>query len=374
MIEVSDRIRAYLEKLEPAITGQHGHDALFKTSCILVWGFGLNPEEAWPFALEYNARCMPPWSEPDLRRKLMQAVRHPSHQKPRGHLLGGAELLSDNWKPMSWQERSPRPSYRPDKLEQIAAKFPEEVSTEYLEARSKFTCWNRSPAGILHKLFRKGEKVLVFTNYQTQGDLVWEHPGLSGNLAVLNPLKTGCEHGVWFLNQPIDGQWKEIERLRSEANPNGRTRRAEENVTAWRYAVLESDKASRDCWLRALVQAPFRIAAITESGGSSIHVLVRVDTNSKEGFDRIVRGGWLPALTVLGADPGALTAVRLTRLGNCERAEKGKRQRLLYLDPDPDGVPICEKPLRKAPEVTAARLSTSMGQHSGQQLARSQER
>jgi len=42
----------------------------------------------------------------------------------------------------------------------------------------------------------------------------------------------------------------------------------------------------------------------------------------------------------LGADPGALSAVRLTRL---PQAMRGQRlQRLLYLNPDPDGRPIVE--------------------------------
>jgi len=80
-MEISDRVRMYVAKLEPAVSGQHGHDTTFKAACALVWGFALNPNDAWPFALEYNARCMPPWSEHDLRRKLLQALSHPGHEK-----------------------------------------------------------------------------------------------------------------------------------------------------------------------------------------------------------------------------------------------------------------------------------------------------
>jgi hypothetical protein len=83
-----DRVRKYLAKCEPAISSQHGHNTLLRTSRILVWDFGLSPEEAWPYVLEYNKRCEPPWSEHDLRRKLFQALIRPDHQKPRGHLLG----------------------------------------------------------------------------------------------------------------------------------------------------------------------------------------------------------------------------------------------------------------------------------------------
>lgn len=92
------------------------------------------------------------------------------------------------------------------------------------------------------------------------------------------------------------------------------------------------------------MQLPLFISAIYESGKRSIHALVRIDAGSKVEWDQSVRGELLPILATLGADPGALTAVRLTRLPNCKRGETGKLQRLLYLDSEPDGKPICRKP------------------------------
>jgi len=87
-------------------------------------------------------------------------------------------------------------------------------------------------------------------------------------------------------------------------------------VTAWRYLLLESDKAEARPWLAALVQMPLRIAAIYTSGRRSIHALVRVDATSKADWDakaRQLKAG----LEILGADPSAMTAVRLTRLPGC---------------------------------------------------------
>ena len=52
----------------------------------------------------------------------------------------------------------------------------------------------------------------------------------------------------------------------------------------------------------------------------------------------------LDALITLGADRGALSAVRLTRLPHAQRGERV--QRLLYLNPQPEGVPILEQPVR----------------------------
>jgi hypothetical protein len=62
---------------------------------------------------------------------------------------------------------------------------------------------------------------------------------------------------VWFLPQPVSGEFLPNPRLDGKLS-----RRSEEAITAWRYAVLESDEADAGEWLRCLVQMPFRIASI----------------------------------------------------------------------------------------------------------------
>ena len=105
--------------------------------------------------------------------------------------------------------------------------------------------------------------------------------------------------------------------------------------------VLESDKADPAHWLAALAQLPLPIAAITTSGGKSSHALVKIEAKSEAEWDRIV-AGIAPALVTLGTDPGALTAVRLTRLPCCRREENGQWQRLHYLNPVPTLSPIAD--------------------------------
>jgi hypothetical protein len=68
-----------------------------------------------------------------------------------------------------------------------------------------------------------------------------------------------------------------------------------------------------------------------------LHALIRIDASSKSNWDQTI-GAIKPRLVNLGADPGALTAVRLTRLANCYRGER--LQELLYLNPNPSGQPI----------------------------------
>jgi hypothetical protein len=81
--KLARRIQAYLANVEPAISGQGGHNATIEMAAKLVRGFDLTPQEAYPFAAEWNQRCVPPWSEADLMRKLEEADKHPG---PRGNL------------------------------------------------------------------------------------------------------------------------------------------------------------------------------------------------------------------------------------------------------------------------------------------------
>jgi putative DNA primase/helicase len=81
---IIERARKYIAKMDPAISGQRGHDRAFHTSCVLVLGFGLSVDEAWPLICEWNLTCQPPWSEKDLRHKLDDADKQPG---PRGTLI-----------------------------------------------------------------------------------------------------------------------------------------------------------------------------------------------------------------------------------------------------------------------------------------------
>ena len=161
--------------------------------------------------------------------------------------------------------------------------------------------------------------------------MVWEAD--KGDEIHNGQLPAGPE-GVWFLAQPVDGLFHPNPRLNGK-----RSRRSEESVTAWRYAVLESDEADADEWLRCLIQMPLRIASICESGKRSLHALVRLDAASKAEWDARI-GAIKPVLITLGADAGALSAVRLTRLPQAMRGERV--QRLLFLNPAPDGRPILD--------------------------------
>jgi hypothetical protein len=214
------------------------------------------------------------------------------------------------------------------------------VDHAWLRSRSPIDPDGVSSDLFLGHLYKPGERVLVFTTFKSQGQFIhWigrgsfrlaPRPGIK---AVASKLPTASPDGVWFLCQPITGEWKPNPRSPDEHGRPKMSRRSEEVVTAWRYLVLESDSAPEDLWLNFLAQVPLPIAAIYTSGGRSIHALVKVDAGSKTAWDRIKKM-ITPLFSKLGADPGALTAVRLTRLPGCMRGNQP--QKLLYLNPDPD--------------------------------------
>jgi hypothetical protein len=79
------RARAYAAVLDPAISGQHGHDTTFRVAVRVARGFALSEDEALAVLAPWNASCRPPWNERDLRRKVREALEH--GDLPMGALL-----------------------------------------------------------------------------------------------------------------------------------------------------------------------------------------------------------------------------------------------------------------------------------------------
>ena len=74
-MDVRDRARAYMRTVDPAISGQHGHNATFLAAVALVKGFGLTEAEALEVLRdEFNPRCQPPWREAALAYKVRSAA------------------------------------------------------------------------------------------------------------------------------------------------------------------------------------------------------------------------------------------------------------------------------------------------------------
>ena len=80
-----ERARAFLRHVAPAIAGQQGDLRTFRVCCRIVRGFDLSDEEAMRALGDWNARCVPPWSEHELSQKVTNARRY--GREPQGGLL-----------------------------------------------------------------------------------------------------------------------------------------------------------------------------------------------------------------------------------------------------------------------------------------------
>lgn len=268
------------------------------------------------------------------------------------------------------------PEFSIGKLRGLVAAVPACDESFFME-RSPVDPRKVTPGEYLEHIFAPGERALVFTDFKSQGDFLWEVGKGGFRLAAQREVKAvrsklpvdGGKDGVWYLSNPVNGQW--------HANPRraGKfSRRSEEAVTGWRHLVVESDEektlkiqggklmdeglreeaercfaAAREMpglWMRFLAMAGLSIKAIYSSGGASWHALVEVNMATKADFDAYLRASAKRFLPIVGADPAAMTPVRLTRLPGCTR--RGNEQKLIYLNPSPTGEPIRDLPKRRA--------------------------
>lgn len=82
---ITDRARAYLARMPVSVSGAGGHASAFSAAMALVKGFAFSETEAFPLLAEWNADCLPPWTDAELRHKLRSAA---ASAKPSGYLLG----------------------------------------------------------------------------------------------------------------------------------------------------------------------------------------------------------------------------------------------------------------------------------------------
>jgi hypothetical protein len=368
-MDVTERARRYIQMMPAAVSGQGGHSATFHAAGILVHGFALSRDQALSLLGEWNHTHTGPddrWSAAELEHKVDSAI-DASWDKPRGWLLKGKSGDGNGAGVAPEPAVAPRsklPDYDPAKLGDYAARCGKKVDLDWIRRASPIGIPDRQDRETAHlflsTLYRPDERVLIFLAPYTQGDFLVDgergsfrlaaRPGVS---AVASALPPGGPEGVWFLTNPVGGTWQPNTGKRDRDGNVLLGRRHGACVTNWRYLVIESDEAPADLWLRAIVQLPVPIVAIYTSGGRSIHALVRLGARSKKEWDSL-RDMLKPILGPLGADPRAMTAVRLSRLPGMlrhgTRGKDGKRQgyerprlqRLLYLNPTAPAAAILE--------------------------------
>jgi hypothetical protein len=313
------RARAYVAKFPSAISGAGGHDQTFAVACALV-KFGLSAADAWNVLLEFNARCVPPWSERELQHKLQDAFG-----RVRPGFLSVAQHLP----------YSPKPKNRIDPataIENFLRGFrADEVDLWEASPIRPPDDWTKDAICLLETLYHPDEQlnfVTAFTTTRTNGGAVKANPIGNGETAERDALldrwrKRGLprsDAGGWFRMNPVDGAGV-----------------ADSNVTAYRFALIECDHSPVDLQLSFFAKLALPVAAILASGGRSLHAWVKVDAQTAAEYQATV-ARLLALLARFGVDGKNKNPSRLSRLPGVIRtigATGDGRQRLLYLNPTP---------------------------------------
>ena len=188
-------------------------------------------------------------------------------------------------------------------------------------------------AVLIDGLYSPGELVNFVTEYveatEKSGEVKARPVGIGITLerdVVLARFRDGGSDsnkgGAWLRMNPVDGLGI-----------------ADVNVTAFRFALLESDELPLDLQLSVFAKLPLPVAALLGSGGRSVHAWVKVDARDADEYRAIV-DRMLAILARFGVDGKNKNPSRLSRLPGARRsigAVDDGVQRLLYLNPQPAG-------------------------------------
>ena len=318
---ILSRAFAYADATPPAISGQQGHNQCFGLACSLINGFGLSESDALAVLQKYNQRCQPCWSDRELSHKIRSAAPA-RHSKPRGHLRGHdpPPRLATPFRPEPRQVEDPVKA-----VEKYLADFRiSEVDLWECSPVRPPDDWREDGQCLVLAFYEPDEQVNIVVNH-SDGRPRGEGLTLSRD-AMVRRLGSfaGSSAGGWLRMNPVaDGI-------------------ADENVTAFRFALLECDHVAPNLQLSLFARLPVPIAAILSSGGKSVHAWVRVDCATLDDYRETARR-LLDLLKRFGADDKNKNPSRLSRLPGITRklgAQGDGSQRLLYLNPTPTNQPI----------------------------------
>lgn len=109
--------------------------------------------------------------------------------------------------------------------------------------------------------------------------------------------------------------------------------RADACVARFRFAVVEFDTMPPERQFQFWAGVKLPVVALLDSCGKSVHGRVRIDAPNADGWTLRVESKLFSLLSAIGADASCRNESRLSRMPGHYRTEKGRFQRLLYLDP-----------------------------------------
>lgn len=217
----------------------------------------------------------------------------------------------------------PKPRALPMTREQFVRKGDGAEECDWWEASQIRIDWEPGPRdalALLGALYAPDEFLFIGERYGAEVATVGDW---------MRRIESGEPCPPHFIPNPLTG--------REHPLPDGKlSRRGDSAVASFRFAVAEfdgMDKAAQLAFWWGYRAAP--IAALIDSGGKSIHALLRVEAPSREAWEADVeRRLFARVLCPLGCDAACRNESRLSRLPGHYRREKNQWQRLLYLNPE----------------------------------------
>ena len=224
------------------------------------------------------------------------------------------------------------------------------IDADWLATRSPVCPWNRTPASFLHALYNEGDKVIIFDDFRSQGQEVWDASRPALRCKGTKLLRKG--KAPWSLVPEQSGRRRSLMSTMTGINPGAATRTSRPGGSCCLRATAPTSPLPSGLRRLFCCRCPSFPSARPEAAWLTLW------SRRRRKQRRLGPHQGLPG-------PGShdarrrypfLSAVRLTRLPCCERLgkedEDGKYQkfadgphlqRLLYLNPAPDGTPIAQQ-------------------------------
>lgn len=286
-MELLERAARYISKIE-SVEGQDGSGACFHAACVLAEGFDLLESDV-RFLLEAwnRTNATPPWSEKELKHKVEDAIKAAGRSNKRGYLAADSSENHPIYRAL--YENAPAEIKSISQFLQAAFEPGEHIgiAKSFLNKSGKSV-----PAS--GGLVLSREKWLDLAARKNDSLESWFPPSDGGVFCRINPLKPGGKR--------------------------------DEDVTAYRHALLEFDQGTESRQWSALKALGAPITAVIHSGRRGLHAWVRVDAQNRAEYDSRVQEllRYTPE-----ADKKDKNVSRFSRLPGVARGEG--RQRLIAL-------------------------------------------
>lgn len=180
----------------------------------------------------------------------------------------------------------------------------------------------------LRALFRPGDKVnFVVSSFEKDGKFLPSGKGANKSFEELIKACDTYEDIGYILGDwnPKAGAWARINPMSGEGCKNS-------DVEEFRHCLIESDSLPKEEQLRKIRELNLPCSALVDSGGKSIHAIVKIDAGKDEKLyrERVSKLHEFLAKNGFSVDKACKNASRLSRIAAVTR--DGKRQKLIAVN------------------------------------------